>query len=105
MPQIVNAHVVQLGRLANTTPRLVQVGARSAFARARDDVRIALHARKLGKNGLCRGAQIERLFARLAIGEKQDAALKVQLRPLRVENFAKACSGQDKQPNGQFRGG
>jgi len=48
----------------------------------RDNMRVAFDARKSGKHGKRRRAQIDRLPPRLAIGQKEYASLEIDMLPL-----------------------
>ena len=89
MAQIVEAHAVQFRRLPEAFHGLCRSarGAPSAapatmngFSSIAGDVR---------QYGLGRGAEVQRLLAGLAVRKEKNAALKVELRPLGVQNFAK----------------
>ena len=51
------------------------------------------------QDGLRRCGKVDRLPAGLAVRQEDDAALQIDLRPLRVENFAKPGARQDQQPD------
>ena len=94
MAQVVKPNV-QARRLDHRRPRLLEVGARRGVLRPGDDMRVAFDARERGKDGERRRREVDRLLAGLAVRQEQKTALKIDLRPLRVEDFAKAGAGQD----------
>jgi hypothetical protein len=93
MAQGVKPHSFEPGGLADSGPRLFQIGLRLSGLFARDNVRGTLDAGQSGKHFESRCWEIDRLFARLAVRQEDHAALNIDVRPLSVEDFAKAGSG------------
>ena len=56
----------------------------AAVLHAGDDVRVAFEAWQACENLHCRRAQIDRLPARLAVGQKENAALEIDVLPFGV---------------------
>jgi len=97
--QIVDADAVEFCGLAHRLPRPMQISARSSLGDARDDVRVVFDPGDFRQHRLSGGAEVERLFAGLAVRSEQDAALHIDLRPLGVQNFSEPSARQDKQPH------
>lgn len=90
---------VKAGGALHGRPRLLEVRARRALLGAGDDVRIAFDAWKRRQNGLRGGGKVDWLLAPPAVREENHAALHIDLRPLRVENFPQAGAGEDQEPD------
>src|ERR1700730_9731676 len=101
MSQVMQPYSLKPCGLADSGPWLFQIGARRALPLACDDMWITVHARERRKYQKRRRRKIDRLLARLAIRQKNHAALNIDMLPFRVENFAKASAGQDQKPDGR----
>jgi hypothetical protein len=84
MPEIVQPHAFEPRRFRDGRPRLFKIGARGCVLHAGDNVGVGFEAGQACEHLYCRRAQIDRLPARLAIREKENAAFEIGVLPLGV---------------------
>ena len=68
MTEIVDAHIIQSGSLANTLPWVLKVCRMGVLLPSHDNVRIVLHARQRFQQHHCGIAEMDGFRASLAVG-------------------------------------
>src|ERR1700729_3172727 len=93
------ADSVKACHLAYCVPRPLEVRARLSCFFAGYDVRIAVNPGQGGQDRCSRSRKIDRLYAGLAVGQKDHAAVEIDMLPFGIEDFAHSCAGQHQQSN------
>ena len=94
--QVVDAHVHEAGPLPYGAPRPVEVGARLLGMIAGND--IGTDARKACEHRHGSGIEYDGLPTCLAVRQQEQASLKVDPFPPKIENFSKSRTGQNQKP-------
>ena len=96
--QVVNAHVFQLGLLANYPPRCVQVAQAGTGAAPEDHPRVVGLPGQLGQDLPCRRRQRHRARAGLGIAQAKLVVFEVDVFPAQRQDFVAPAAGQHQQP-------
>ena len=98
MPEIVNAQARKACPLRDRAPWPVEVGTRffalSPGTLTSDDMHPGVF--EAGEHRKRRCIQYDRFRARLAVGEQEQPALKVNMLPFEFQNFAQPSASQDQ---------
>src|SRR5262249_1801315 len=97
MTQVMQPNVVEPGSTANRLPWRLQIRQCSASFLTDNDMRVAVKARQIGKDGEGRGWQVQGFRARLAVGEPSLAPLEINPFPSKPEHFPEARAGKHQQ--------
>jgi len=98
MPQVVNSNTFQTRSLTDQFPWPLEIRSRFFRIVARNDE--SADAGNCRQNVDSWTTQYDRLFARLGIRKKQQAALQIDVLPLQVQDFTQSCSSEQKQSQG-----
>ena len=79
VPQVVQANVIEVSRLADAPPRLFEVDQVRTRLAADDDVRIARHTRQAVQDGTRLRRQVDRLGRRLAIRQADEVVRDTEM--------------------------
>ena len=99
MAQVVKPHSFEPGGLADSGPRLFQIGLRLAELRAWNDIRIAFDAWQTDKHFERRCTQVDGLASGFRVDEEDHASFDIHMLPFGVEDFTHARAGQDQEPD------
>src|ERR1700722_2002945 len=88
--QIMEADSIKACHLAYCVPRPLKVRARLSYFFAGNDVGIAVNPGQGGQDRCSRSRKVDRLSPGLRVGKEDHAALKINMLPFGVEDFAES---------------
>src|SRR5215510_6844336 len=97
VPKVMKAQSIQARALDNRSPWPVEISPRLIVPRSSclPGNHIGADTRQVSENVEGRGIQHDRLLARLAVGQEEQSAFKVYLRPFQVQDFPQAGAGKN----------